>query len=83
MAITKETKISSIEVVGEFKNINVKKIISIKEDGNVISTSNFRTSYSNDTDISTLDSDVAAVANIFWTDEIKAAYTATLPVYED
>ena len=36
MAITKETKISSIEVVGEFKNINVKKIISIKEDGNVM-----------------------------------------------
>lgn len=82
MAITKEIKIASIEIVGEFKEINVKKITTIKEDGVVISVSNNRTCYSNDTDVSSLDSEVASVANLFWTDEVKAAYLATLPVYE-
>lgn len=82
MAITKETTISSIEIIGEFKEINVKKTTTIKEDGVVISVSNNRTCYSNNTDVSSLDGEVASVANLFWTDEVKAAYLATLPVYK-
>ncbi len=43
MAITKETEIAKIEVVGEFKHIQVRRAIVIKEDGNEISRSAHRT----------------------------------------
>jgi len=37
MAITKETQIGKIEVVGEFKTVQVAIDTLIKEDGNLIS----------------------------------------------
>ena len=82
MAITKLTSNEVIEVVGEYKLIGVKKITTINEDGEVISKSNHRSTYSPDTDVSTLDADVAAVASAVWTQEVKdtyQAYVATLP----
>ncbi len=82
MAITKSTSNEVIEVVGEYKLIGVKKITTINEDGEVISKSNHRSTYSPDTDVSTLDADVAAVASAVWTQEVKdayQAYVATLP----
>ena len=82
MAITKSTSNEVIEVVGEYKLIGVKKITTINEDGEVISKSNHRSTYSPDTDVSTLDADVAAVASAVWTQEVKdayQAYLATLP----
>ena len=71
MAITKQTLNNSIEVVGEFKTIYLEKITTISEDGNVISTSNHRTSYPPNTDVSTLDADVAEIANVVWTQAIR------------
>ena len=82
MAITKSTSNEVIEIVGEHKLIGVKKITTINEDGAVISKSNHRTTYSPDTDVSTLDADVAVVANAVWTQAVKdayQAYLATLP----
>ena len=82
MAITKSTSNEVIEVVGEYKLIGVKKITTINEDGEVISKSNHRTTYSPDTDVSTLDADVAVVANVVWTQAVKdeyQTYLATLP----
>jgi hypothetical protein len=82
MAITKSTSNEVIEVVGEYKFIGVKKITTINEDGEVISKSNHRTTYSPDTDVSTLDADVAVVANVVWTQAVKdeyQTYLATLP----
>ena len=82
MAITKEVSNETIEVSGQYKIIGVKKITTIKEDGEVISKSNHRTTHSPDTDVSILDADVAAIANTVWTQAVKdayQAYVATLP----
>ena len=78
MAITKEVSNEIIEVSGQYKIIGVKKVTTINEDGEVISRSNHRTTYSPDTDVSTLDADVATIANTVWTQEVKDAYQAYL-----
>ena len=74
MAITKETEISKIEVVGEYKAVQVKTDTVIKEDGKEISRSAHRHVLHPDMDISGEDADVQAVANAVWTDAVKAAW---------
>jgi len=74
MAITKSTSNEVIEVVGEYKIIGVKKVTTISEDGEVISKSNHRTTFPPNTDVSTLDADVAEIANTVWTKEVKDSY---------
>ena len=72
--LTKESKIASIEIYGEFKFLNVKRIITVKEDDEIISQTNLRASYDCLTDIDSLDPEIAEIANTVWTDEIKEAY---------
>jgi len=79
MAITKQTEASSIEVVGEFKEINYKEKIKVLEDGVLISESFTGTCYPPNTDVATLNSEVAAIANVVWTQSIKDAYAAAFP----
>ena len=74
MAITKETMVDKIEVVGEFKHIQVRRATVIKEDGNEISRSAHRIAYAPDQDVSAEDEEVKAVANAVWTDSVKAAW---------
>jgi hypothetical protein len=78
MALTKEEIIEKVEVVGEFKTIQVKKVSVIKEDGVEISKSNKRYTLQSNADITAEPADVTAVANAVWTDEVKAAYLASL-----
>jgi uncharacterized protein related to proFAR isomerase len=78
MAITKQISNEAIEVSGQYKIISVKKVTTISENGEVISKSNHRTTYSPDTDASTLDTDVAEIANVVWTQSIKDAYQSYL-----
>ena len=74
MAITKETKIEKIEVVGEYKAIQVATDTVIKEDGTEISRSRHRHVVHSNMDISGEDAEVQAVANAVWTDSVKAAW---------
>jgi hypothetical protein len=84
MAITKETQISKIEVVGEYKAIQIATDTVIKEDSVEISRSRHRhvlhpgTLDASDnlvaTDISGEDAEVQAVANAVWTDAVKTAW---------
>ena len=74
MAITKETEIAKIEVVGEYKAVQVKTDTVIKEDGKEISRSAHRHVLHSDMDISGEDADVQAVANAVWTDAVKDAW---------
>ena len=74
MAITKETMVDKIEVVGEFKHIQVRSATVIKADGNEISRSAHRIAYAPDQDVSAEDEEVKAVANAVWTDSVKAAW---------
>jgi hypothetical protein len=78
MALSKEISNEIIEVVGEYKIISVKKVTTVLEDSTVISKSNHRLTYAPDTDVSTLDADVAAIANLVWTQDVKDAYTESL-----
>ena len=68
MAITKETSIDKIEVINTV-NIQVREIITIKEDGNIISTSFNRKMYIPCTDLTEADPQVKAIANLQWTED--------------
>jgi len=78
MAITKETEIAKIEVVGEYKAVQVASDTVIKEDDVEISRSRHRHVLHPDTDISSENAEVKAVANAVWTDAVKDAWTAKL-----
>ena len=74
MAITKETLVGKIEVVGEFKSVQVRNDTVIKEDGTELSRSYHRHVLHPDADITNETSEVQAVCNAVWTDQIKADY---------
>ena len=74
MAITKETVQDKIEVVGEFKHIQVRTATVIKEDGVELSRSFSRHVVSPDSDSSGESADVKAMVAQFHTDAVKAAY---------
>ena len=74
MSITKEIEIAKIEVVGQYKAIQVRTDTVIKEDGKEISRSPHRHVVHPDSDMSGEDAEVIAVANTVWTDEIKSAW---------
>ena len=74
MAITKTTEISKIEVVGQYKAVQVRTDTVIKEDGTEISRNFSRHVLHPDMDISGEDAEVQAVANVVWTDSVKAAW---------
>tara|TARA_Y100000114_G_scaffold98103_1_gene91301 strand:+ start:497 stop:760 length:264 start_codon:yes stop_codon:yes gene_type:complete len=82
MAITKETEISRVEVVGQYKQVQVRTDTVIKEDDKEISRSAHRHTLDPDMDISSEDDEVKAVCNAVWTDAVKAkwkTYQDSLP----
>ena len=74
MAITKETEIAKIEVVGQYKAVQIATDTIIKEDEKEISRSRSRHVVHPDMDISGEDAEVQAVANAVWTDDVKSAW---------
>ena len=74
MAITKTTEIGKIEVIGEYKHVQVRTDTVIKEDGAEISRTFHRHVLHPDMDISGEHAEVQAVANAAWTDDVKAAW---------
>jgi hypothetical protein len=74
MAITKETQIGKIEVVGKYKSVQVRTDIVIMEDAEELSRKYHRHALMPDADISAEHSEVQAVCNAVWTDEVKANY---------
>ena len=75
MALTKETEIAKIEVVGKYKAVQVRTDTVIKEDDKEISRSFHRHVLHPDSDISGEHADVQAVCNTVWTDAVKSAWT--------
>ena len=74
MAITKETQIGKIEVVGKYKAVQVRNDTVIKEDDLELTRSYHRHVLHPDADITNETSEVQAVCNAVWTDQIKADY---------
>ena len=74
MAITKETQIGKIEVVGKYKSVQVRTDIVVMEDGEELSRKYHRHVLHSDADISAEDSEVQAVCNAVWTQDVKDAW---------
>ena len=74
MALTEETVQDKIEIVGDYKMIQVRTATVIKRDGVEISRSFHRHVVAPDSDTSGESDDVKAIAAQVHTDEIKTAY---------
>ena len=93
MAITKETQIGKIEVVGKYKSVQVRTDTVIIEDSEELSRKYHRhvlhpgTLDSSDnlvaTDISGETTEVQAVCNGVWTDAVKLAWKNHLIASKD
>ena len=76
MALTEETVQDKIEIVGEFKHIQVRTATIIKKDGVEISRSFHRHVIAPGQDASAESDDVKALVTQFHTDAVKTAYDA-------
>ena len=76
MALTEETVQDKIEIVGDFKMVQVRTATVIKRDGEEISRSFHRHVVAPDDDITSESAEVQAICNAVHTQEIKDAYAA-------
>ena len=74
MAITKETQIGKIEVVGKYKSVQVRTDTVVMEDNEELSRKYHRHALMPDAVITDEHNEVQAVCNAVWTDEVKANY---------
>jgi hypothetical protein len=77
MALTERTVEDKIEIVGDFKHVQVRTATVIERDGVEISRSFHRHVLAPDADISGESAEVQAICNAVWTQEVKDAYAAS------
>ncbi len=88
MALTESTEYDKIEVVGQYKTVQVRKATVIKKDGVELTRSFERyvlhpgtldaSDNLVDTDLSSEPAEVSAICNAVWTTDVKAAWKAKL-----
>ena len=78
MALSETIEYDKIEVVGEFKNVQVREATVIKKDGTEIARSFHRYVLTPDMDLSQRSepNEVVAICNAVWTQEVKDAWKA-------
>ena len=76
MALTEETQQDKIEIVGDFKMVQVRTATVIKRDGEEISRNFHRHVVAPDADISGESDDVKAICAVVHTDAVKTAWAA-------
>ena len=85
MALTERTIEDKIEIVGDYKAIQIREATIIKDDGTEISRSFSRKVIHpctksgdtwSDTDTSSESTEVQGIATAVWTDAVKTAYKA-------
>lgn len=82
MALTEETVQDKIEIVGDFKQVQVRTATVIKRDGVEISRSFHRHVVAPDADVSGESSQIQAICAAVHTQEVKDAYAAHLAAQE-
>ena len=85
MALSESIEYDKIEVVGVHKHVQVRKATVIKKDGVELTRSFERYTLNPNSDISAEPTEVSAVCNAVWTDEVKEAwktYQASLSLPE-
>ena len=88
MALSESIEYDKIEIVGQYKYVQVRKATVIKKDGEELTRSYFRyvleagtldaSDNLVDTDISGEPAEVSAICNAVWTSDVKAALKAKL-----
>ena len=78
MAITKTTKVDKIEIVGDFKNLQVREATVIEEDGVELTRSFHRYVLVPGSDLTGQPQEIVDIANAVWTQEIVDAYNASM-----
>lgn len=78
MALKKEVKNDKIEIVGDFKAVQLRQATIISEDDVEISRSFHRSVLQPDADISGETKEVQDICNAVWTDAVKEAWLAKL-----
>ena len=78
MALSESIEYDKIEIVGEYKAVQVRKATVIKKDGKELTRSFRRYVLQPDADISGEPAEVQAICNAVHTDGIKTAYTTHL-----
>jgi len=78
MALTERTVEDKIEIVGDYKHIQVRTATIIERDGAEISRSFHRHVIAPGDDVSGESTEVQAICSVVHTDEVKAAYAAHL-----
>ena len=78
MALTETTEYDKIEIVGQYKHVQVRKATVIKKDDKELTRAYDRYVLSPDTDLShrSEPNEIVAICNTVWTQEVKDAWTA-------
>jgi len=74
MALTETTEYDKIEIVSQYKNVQVRKATIIKKDGTELTRSYERYVLDPDTDVSKEPAEVKVVCDAVWTDTVKDAW---------
>ena len=74
MALSESTEYDKIEVVGQYKAVQVRKATVIKKDGTELTRSFERYVLHPDSDISGEPAEVSAICNAVWTDAVKESW---------
>ena len=73
MALTETTEYDKIEVVGQYKTVQVRKATVIKKDGKELTRSFERYVLNSDQDVTNEPTEIQSICNVVWTQEVKDA----------
>ena len=74
MALGKTTTDDKIEIVGDYKHLNIRTATIISEDGTELSRSFHRRVITPDADVSGESAEIQSIAAAVWTDDVKSAW---------
>lgn len=74
MALGKTTTDDKIEIVGDYRHLNIRTATVVDEDGTELSRSFHRRVITPDADVSGESAEIQSIAAAVWTDEVKAAW---------
>ena len=69
MALTKKEIVGKVEVLGEWKHLQVRMDTIVEEDGKELTRKYWRRAYTPDSDLEDAPEDVKRIAELFWTEE--------------
>ena len=74
MALGKTTTDDKIEIVGDYKHLNIRTATIVAEDGTELSRSFHRRVITPDADVSGESAEIRGIAAAVWTDDVRSAW---------